>query len=157
MRTQVVYESFFGNTEQIARKIADALRAFGTVKVAKAGAGMPDFAGVDLLVIGCPIIQWKPSAGMGAYLAKVTPAMVKGLHFASFDTRVRGPKFITGEGGLIVKAQLEEMGAVAIAEPARFYVRGKQGPLEQKEPEHAVRWALELALKMKALTGVASA
>lgn len=152
MKARVIYESFFGNTEKIARTIADGLAATCEVTVLNIKSGAtPDLQGVDLLIIGCPIIQFKPSVGMGAYLSSLTPEMVKGLHFACFDTRVHAPKFLTGEAGLTIQKQLVGMGAVAIAEPGRFYVRGKEGPLDGNEIEHAARWAKELAAKLTAV------
>ena len=151
MKARVIYESFYGNTEKIARAIADELAATCEVTILNVKSGAtPDLHGVDLLIIGCPIIQFKPSAGMGAYLASLTPDMVKGLHFACFDTRVHAPKFLTGDAGLTIKKQLEGMGAVAIVEPGRFYVRGKEGPLDVNEIEHAARWAKELAVELAA-------
>ena len=56
MKTVVVYESMFGNTEQVAQHIADALRATGAtatvVEVSQAEPGQ--LHGAELLVVGAP-------------------------------------------------------------------------------------------------------
>lgn len=148
MKSLVIYESIYGNTEAVAKAIAEGLKAAGEVKVSKVGAADGNFSGVDLLVIGCPIIQWKPSEGMGAYLARLAPDAVRGLRFACFDTRMHLPKFMTGEAGQTITDQLESMGGIPVAAPGRFFVRGRQGPLDRKELEHAEGFAKELVEKM---------
>lgn len=151
MNALILYESFFGNTEKVARAIAGQLQTAGKVEVTQVQFAAVNFQGVDLLVLGCPIIQFKPSQGMEDFLAKLTPALVKGLHFACFDTRMKLPKFLTGEAGTTLTTQLEALGAVAILPAERFYVRGRQGPLQDKELEHAANWAKGLADKMAAI------
>ena len=56
MKTVVVHESMFGNTEQVAQHVADALRAIGaTATVVEASQAEPgQLHGADLLVVGAP-------------------------------------------------------------------------------------------------------
>ena len=55
MRALVVFESMFGNTEVIARAIAEGLAADATVEVVEVGSAPPTIPpGVDLLVVGGP-------------------------------------------------------------------------------------------------------
>src|SRR5689334_20719676 len=53
MKALVVYESMFGNTEKVARAVADGLSETFDVTVADV-TGMPGTVGVDLLVLGGP-------------------------------------------------------------------------------------------------------
>ena len=148
MKSLVIYESFYGNTEAVAKAIAAELSTAGEVKVSKISLAAGDMSEVDLLVIGCPIIQWKPSEGMSAFLDRLAPDAVRGLHLACFDTRMHLPKFLTGEAGQTMNDLLESMGGIPISAPGRFYVRGRQGPLDRKELEHAAAWAKELIMQI---------
>jgi hypothetical protein len=102
MRALVVYESMFGNTEAIARAVADGL---GEVVLADV-ASIPSAAGVDLLVVGAPTHAFglsRPATrqdasrqgtvrpgtadvGLREYL-DVSPRL-SGLAAAAFDTRI---------------------------------------------------------------------
>ena len=55
MRSLVVYESGYGNTERLARAIAEALHEQGEARVAPVGGVSGLHAGeIDLLVVGAP-------------------------------------------------------------------------------------------------------
>jgi hypothetical protein len=54
MRSLVVYESWFGNTQQIADKIAAALAAEGGVQVVSVDDPLPSLIEIDLVVLGAP-------------------------------------------------------------------------------------------------------
>ena len=54
MKALIVYDSVYGNTEEIARAVAGALTPSGEVKVLRVGEANPsEFESVDLLVVGC--------------------------------------------------------------------------------------------------------
>jgi hypothetical protein len=59
MKSLVVYESFYGNTEAVARAIADGLARHGDARAVTVGsvdaAALDD---VDLLVVGAPTHAW---------------------------------------------------------------------------------------------------
>ena len=55
MKTLVIYDSFFGNTEKIAQAIGNTLGAKENVSVVRVGeAKPPQLAGLALLVVGSP-------------------------------------------------------------------------------------------------------
>jgi len=54
MRSLVVYESWFGNTQRIAEEIADVLAAEGDVAVLSVDDPLPSLLHVDLVVLGAP-------------------------------------------------------------------------------------------------------
>lgn len=153
MNSLIVFESFFGNTERVAQTIADTLKQSGQVTTIRVSPDLPlDLTSVDLLLLGCPIISWKPSVGMQAFMGKISPLEIRGKTFACFDTRVRGPKWIVGDACEGMTAQLSSMGGRALTPPEKFFVRSKQGPLEKTELEHAVSWAGELAKLLSGTT-----
>lgn len=148
MNIMIVFESFYGNTERVAQTIADGLQQCGHVTTVRVSPDLPlDLASVDLLVLGCPIISWKPSMGMQAFIGKITPLEFRGKPFVCFDTRVRGPKWIVGDACEGMTASLSAMGGRPLTPPEKFFVRSKQGPLEKDELEHAAAWTKILVQK----------
>jgi hypothetical protein len=161
VKALVVYESMFGNTETIARAIADGLGGAGEVTVADV-ATMPSTAGTDLLVVGAPTHAFglsrpasredaarqasiRPGAaaiGLREYL-DVSPTLT-GLAAAVFDTKINKP-FLPGSAAHRAHRRLRRLGCRLLAPPESFHVAGTTGPLLDGETERARRWATQLA------------
>src|SRR5438105_2826590 len=91
MKTVVVYDSQYGNTERIAQTIADTLRVFGQAQVVHVREAHPtEFQGVDLLIVGCPTQGFRPTLAMQSFFGNLSPQQLRGLVVACFDTRFRG-------------------------------------------------------------------
>jgi flavodoxin len=140
MKTIVVYDSVFGNTKAIAETLA---KEFGSD--AKAihvkDANVAELSKAELLIVGSPIIAWKPSEGMEAFLNSLSTGSLAGVKAATFDTRV---KIFHGDAAGKIAKKLEECGASIITKPVFFTVKGKEGPLANGELEKASLWAKEL-------------
>jgi flavodoxin len=136
--TLVVFDSNSGNTRLVAEAIAEALGR-ETPAVSVTGIGPDSLTGVDLLVVGCPIIAWRPSPRMQEFLAKLGRGSLRGIRAAAFDTRIRLP--IHGDAAGRVSRALEAAGAQIAAKPAGFIVDGKSGPLAEGELDRARHWA----------------
>ena len=145
MNTVVVYDSIFGNTTKIAEAIAKSLGAEVRM-VAVSALKEDELAGVELLVVGCPINGWRPSAGMGKFLGTLHAGQLQGVKAATFDTRVKS-MFHGDAAGKIGKA-LRRAGAEMVAAPEPFYVAGKEGPLAtgswNERPRGGSRWLVRL-------------
>lgn len=83
MNTVVVYDSQFGNTEQLAQTIAETLREWGQVRTVRVEHAHPlGLQGVDLLILGCPTQQWRPTRAMHFFarmhpiLSRIHPARI---------------------------------------------------------------------------------
>ena len=98
-----------------------------------------DLEGVDLLVAGSPIIGWKPSERMQAFLSTLHEGSLTGVKAAAFDTRVR--LFIHGDAARKISRALSGAGAEIVASPLGFIVAGTKGPLVEGELARAARWA----------------
>jgi flavodoxin len=145
MNSLVVYDSQFGNTKIVAEAMSDALKACGEAHTIHVNQVNPSqFRGVDLLILGCPIIQWKPSTAMQSLLERLQPQDLNGVKTAAFDTRMKIPRFIRGKGAEIIADRLEELGSRPILPPEGFLVASKEGPMRDGEVERAVQWALKL-------------
>jgi flavodoxin len=144
MKTLVVYDTLYGNTEKIARAIAGAVK--GEVKVLRASEASPaDLAGVGLLFAGSPTQGGQATKAMRAFLEKVPADALKGVRSAAFDTRLKTKlvKLFGYAAGRIDKA-LKDKGAKP-AGPGRFLVSGTRGPLADGEEERAAAWAKGIA------------
>lgn len=145
MNTLVVYDSQYGNTEQLAQTIAQTLSEFGVARaepVNKVGARL--LQDVDLVVLGCPTQGWRPTPAMLTFLAGMAPEVWSGVDIACFDTRFPLPRFLTGSAAHVLVRRLHQWGALLIAPPESFFVRGRKGPLAAGELQRADSWARRL-------------
>jgi flavodoxin len=144
MNALVVYDSQFGNTEQIAEAVADALRAFGPVQALRVSEARPsEVENADLLVVGSPTQGWRPTPATQSFLDKVVSDRPD-LVVACFDTRFRKPTWLLGSAAENMDKYLREKGVEPIVEPESFFVKGKKGPLLDGELENATTWAVDV-------------
>lgn len=154
MKILVIYDSVFGNTEKIAKAIAEGLAAQSTVEINRAGDVSQHLAEYDLLVVGSPTRGFRPTEDITALLNRLKPGALKGVKVAAFDTRFNadeidssGLRFIVKTGGYAAKKiadRLKKAGGELVAPPEGFYVRDTEGPLKDGELERAASWAAGL-------------
>lgn len=140
MKTIVVYDSVFGNTRAIAETIAKEFGSEGKA-VHVRDAKVTELTKAELIIVGSPIIAWKPSEGMEAFLSLLPTDSLAGVKAVTFDTRV---KIFHGDAAGKIAKKLEDCGARIVAKPKFFTVIGKEGPLANGEIEKASLWAKEL-------------
>ena len=143
MRTLVVYDSVYGNTEIVAKAIGETIP--GDVQVIRVGqVNLGALEAVDLLVIGSPTHGAMPTEAVQALVDKMGPPPRAGVRVATFDTRLTWG-FLERWGGFAAPKMadtLEEKGWTLAGEPGGFFVRGlKKGPLKKGEVERASGWA----------------
>jgi flavodoxin len=154
MKTLVIYDSVFGNTEKIAQSIAAAL---STQAIPVSQAEADQLHGLDLLVVGSPTRGFRPTEGIAKLLNGLPKNHLADVRVAAFDTRIaletidsKAFRFIVDKGGYaastIAKA-LKKKGGQLAAPGEGFYVTGEQGPLKDGELERAADWAGRLTKK----------
>lgn len=143
MKTLVVYDSQFGNTEKIAMKIGETLREFGEVDELRVTEANPANAlkGIDLLIVGCPTQAWNATGAMKKFLDELARHPIQKLFAAEFDTRFDKPRWLTGSAARRMEKELKRLDASLLLEPESFFVEKSEGPLAEGELEHAARWA----------------
>ena len=157
MKVLVVYESVYGNTEQIAQAIGGATN--GDVKVLRAADASPaELEAVDLLIVGSPTQGFRPVAPVQTFIESIPGDTLRGVGTAAFDTRIPAAEVGTGlrlfmkvggyAAGRIAKA-LRKKGGKPASEPEGFFVKDKEGPLQEGELERAAIWAKEIAKSSK--------
>ena len=155
MKALVIYDSIFGNTEKIARAIANALGSQVDVEILQANKVAPEqLTELDLLVVGSPTRGFRPTEAVTGLLKRIRSKALKGAKVAAFDTRFKadeldsaGLRFVVKTGGYAAKriaAQLKKAGGNLIVPPEGFYVEDTEGPLKTGELERAAEWAANI-------------
>jgi len=141
MKILIVYDSTYGNTEEIARAIGEAIT--GEVKVLRVGEADPSET-FDLLIVGSPTHGGRPTQAIQNFTKRV-PAL-NGAPVAAFDTRLSTSlvKIFGYAAGRIGKT-LEKKGGILVKPPEAFFVKDTKGPLREGELERAASWAGEIA------------
>ena len=143
MKALIVYDSVYGNTEKIAKAVAEAITPSNEVKVLRVGEANPsELASVNLLIVGSPTHAGRPVPAVQDFLKKIPELSLKGISVAAFDTRIS--KKIVGVFGYAagrIAGNLKKKGGTLIASPEGFFVTGGQGPLREGELERAAGWA----------------
>jgi flavodoxin len=150
MKTLVVYDSVYGNTEIIARAIGDAIPGeVQVLRVDQVNAG--DLETVDLLIIGSPTHGGWFTEAIKGWLDQVPAAALQGIRVAAFDTRTPPTRLsrIFGCAAPRIADRLEKKGGTLLSPPAGFFVQGIKGPLKEGELERAAGWAQEIAASME--------
>jgi flavodoxin len=151
----VIYDSVFGNTEKVARAIAESLGSGTAVDILQAGKVNPEqLAGLDLLVVGSPTRGFRPTEAVTELLNGLQAKTLNGVKVAAFDTRFKadeiesvGLRFVVKTGGYAAKRiadRMKKAGGDLIAPPEGFYVEDTEGPLKAGELERAAEWARKI-------------
>jgi hypothetical protein len=173
-RALVIYESMYGNTEQIARAIGDGLAERMTVDVVEVGTARTTLApDVWLIVVGGPTHAFgmsrpgtREAAAKEAESTLVSSGIgvrewLEGLEppaelpvAAAYDTHVDHPKLLrhVGSAAAAITKRLEKLGIETVAEPEHFWVAGTQGPLRDGELQRAHAFGRSLADRAKVTT-----
>ena len=150
MDVLIVYDSYFGNTEKVAKAVGDVFGPDATLT--RVGDVQPSqLKGVKLLIVGSPTRAFRPSEGTQKFLKSLSPGDLQGVKVAAFDTRISAEdsnsgflKFMIKLFGYAAKPiadKLKKNGGSLAAEPEGFYVKESEGPLKEGELERAVNWA----------------
>ncbi len=142
MNTLVVFDSLYGNTEQIAKSIADKMKGYGDVQIVRVEPTHPiDLEGVDILIAASPTQGFRPMPAIRDFLAHLSPETLSHVSVACCDTRIEMPWPMNGTAANVMARQLRRKGFVPIVPPESFIVQGTQGPLADGEVERAAMWA----------------
>ena len=139
MKTLIIYDSYFGNTEKIARAIGstfDSPTAYSIVKVTDL---KPEhLTGIELIIFGSPTRGFRYSENTGVFLKNLPPHSLTGIKAATFDTRIAANevrpfilRFLVRSFGYAADPLIKELvqkGATPIGKPEGFIVKASEGP-----------------------------
>jgi hypothetical protein len=168
MKSVILYESMFGNTEHIADKIADGLHLAGvqTVLTDVRDVRPDDLSGCELLVVGAPThafslsrqstrddaVRQGAEPARAAYgvrewlstLETTFPTRVDRPKVAVFDTRVEKVRRLPGSAAKRAARVLRAQGFELLDRPTSFYVADLKGPVTLGEFDRARDWGTRL-------------
>lgn len=158
MKALIVYDSYFGNTEDVAIAIGNALKETMSVEVKKVSKLDPKrVAGIDVMVVGSPTRAFQATRKVKEFLKGISKEEYGHMKVIAFDTRIatedvdsRMLNRMTKAFGYAAKPMGEIMkkrGAKLLMEPVGFYVKDTEGPLKEGEKERAAAWAKEAIQK----------
>ena len=155
MKAMIIYDSFFGNTEQVARAMGDALGSQADVNVLRVGDVRPEhLTGVNLLIVGSPTRSFSPTPAIKKFLRNIPRRGLQGVRVAAFDTRIALSDIDSRLLSVLVRVfgyaakpiadgLAKEAGELALS-PEGFFVKGTEGPLKEGELERATEWAKQI-------------
>jgi flavodoxin I len=147
MNALVIYDSLYGNTEQIAKIIAKSLNTTALNVNEVRPTSLKD---LDILVVGSPTQGGRPTPSVKDFLDSIPGNGLKRIGVTSFDTRISGQdngfgiKILVGILGFAagrISRELTKKGGKLVADPVGFIVTGKEGPLKEGEVDRAQTWA----------------
>jgi flavodoxin len=155
MKALVVYDSVFGNTEQVAQAIGEALGSLEDVETLRAGDVAPEqLMGTDVLIVGSPTRVFQPTGTTKRLLRKIPSRGLQGIRVAGFDTRLpvdeEAPAILRflvrlfGYAAEPIAERLKKKGGDLVVPPEGFIVEGTEGPLKEGELERAREWARQM-------------
>jgi hypothetical protein len=169
-RALVIYESMYGNTEQIGRAIGAGLAEVMPVDVVEVGSAPAALSSeIGLIVVGGPthaLAMSRPTTREEAAKQARSPIVSSGIGVrewlssleppndgdeialaAAYDTHLDHPLLVRrlGSAGGSIAKQLEQQGFTMATEPQHFWVSGTQGPLREGELERSRNWGRVLA------------
>jgi len=157
MKVLIIYDSFFGNTEQIAQAIGSALGSQEEVEILRVSHVKPEqLTGLNLIIVGSPTRGFRPTPAISNLLKSVPKNGLKGVKVAAFDTRftmdeIESSVFILpilvnifGYAARPISDRLKKKGGELIIPPEGFFVEGTEGPLKEGELERAADWAKQI-------------
>ncbi len=155
MKILIVYDSYFGNTKEIAYLIASELQEDNELKIVKADdVKKEDIDNIELLVVGSPTRAFKPSTKIAQFMKRIEFGSLKGVKVAVFDTRISKEDTkvkilkvmikIFGYAANPMAKLLARKGGEVVVEPMGFYVAGTEGPIKDGEKERVVQWIGEI-------------
>ncbi len=173
MKAVVVYESHWGNTEAVARAIAEGIgpdaQALPTDEATAEVVGPADLivAGAPVMAFGLPGERALTGLERSAHTAETPPdlsrislrtwlnALPQGHAVAAaFETRMRwSPGGATGT----IERSLTGHGHRIVSQGHKFVVTGQSGPLRDGELDRARQWGAELGLAARTAASAAAA
>jgi flavodoxin I len=155
MKSLVVYDSFFGNTEKIAQAIGKGLGTAKEVQVVKVSQVTHEIlTGLDYLVVGSPTRGFQPSPAIKTFVKNLATSQLEGVKVTAFDTRIpmtdKTPGFLKfmvklfGYADKPILDGLKNKGGMQVVPSEGFFVLESEGPLDEGELKRAEEWGAQI-------------
>ena len=156
MKALVIYDSFFGNTEKVAKAIGGALGEPKDVSVSRVSEMNRDLLkDLELLIVGSPTRAFSATPAIKTLVKSLHGGILEGVKVSAFDTRMKIDektpgilRFFAGIFGFAAKPILDglvKMGGTQVMPAEGFFVIDSEGPLAEGELERAAEWAKRIS------------
>jgi flavodoxin len=149
-----MYDSVYGNTEEIADAMAQAIECdYEPVQNVTLG----DVEEAEFIIVGSPTQAGRPTKALRNFLKQLPANSLRGKAVAVFDTRLAkkvhglGLYMVMGAVGFAaprIAQLLKSKGARLIGIPEGFIVDSKNGPLAPGELKRAEVWARNVSTSL---------
>ena len=155
MKTVIIYDSYFGNTEKIAKAIYNSFDRKEDVHILNVKDFEPKVLdNTTLLIIGSPTRAFRPTEAIVNMIKEIPNASLNCTKVIAFDTRIDLKKInskilaffvrLFGYAAPVIQKELIRKGGISITDPIGFYVEDKEGPLTKGEEERAKQWVKKI-------------
>jgi len=127
----VIYDSKYGNTEKVAKSLADGLKMAGidAACMNTNDVQTESLKDCEFIAIGAPTQMFTASRPMKDFLVKLNGVQgLKGKYGFAFDTKFDGR--MSGSAAKFIEKKLEELGLEMVRPRESAIVKGTEGPLE---------------------------
>lgn len=147
MKTLIVYDSFFGNTEKVANKLYETLSKSQKTKLAHVSEAQNlNIEQYELIVVGSPTRYYNPTPSITAFVRELKTVPV---NVAFFDTRLDAEgHWLMGPMEKIFKFASDTMEVLVRNTKAKqmisslgVYVTGTEGPIARNAMKDVENWA----------------
>jgi flavodoxin len=151
MKTLVLYDTLFGNTEKIAIAISKAIPS--SEAIALKDINLQSLKLFNFLIVGSPTQGGRPTPKLIKFLNEIPKNFLQEIRVAAFDTRYAekdqniGLQILmktVGYAAPKIAKSLTDKGGELIVSPEGFIVAKKEGPLKDDEINKATAWAKNL-------------
>ncbi len=141
----MIYDTKFGNTQKIAKVLADGIEAAGIETDCRrvGDVDMSKLTEYDLLLIGGPTHVFGLSKPMKDFLQRLERIDIRGKKGFAFDTKLKSR--FAGSAAKGIEKMLEKRGVSIVKAHASAIVKGGEGPLEDCMEETFKQIADEIA------------
>ena len=158
MRTLVIYDSAFGNTQKVAEAVGTGISGAEVRHVAQVKP--EDFGDLDCLIVGSATQKQNFLDGMRNFLSGIPQNSLNGVNIAAFDTRISIDDVRSTASRLAARVFLHRYAAEPIADALKakggaevidaegFFVLDTEGPLKAGELERATAWGRQIQQKL---------
>jgi len=149
MNVIILYDTKFGNTEDIAKAIGEGMKEVGFDDVLVQNGGKTthnELLERDIWIFGCPTHRGKTSSHFKRLLKWMKKDTIPDTYGFAFETRLEDKE---GGAASIIQDVMAGAGIEIINEPESFIVLEKEGPLAEGEERRAMTLGRKIAGEMR--------
>jgi len=157
METLIVYFSKFGNTQLVAEKIGETIRAAngvdGVVQVISSDQlESDDLEAAELVVMGTPTHKMNLPEAVQPMFKRLRRKVLRGKLVAVFDTSYKMSPFLARfTAAKKLDSKLRKLGGKRVVSPETFHVVECEGPLYEGELQRAQLWTETILDQVKSV------